>query len=74
MNFKYCGVGFYNVLVISNFKLHDVNFIGFCDKNSITTTTRTQVKERVQESTYQSHSSRTRSNLYLMDQQRGRGV
>jgi hypothetical protein len=29
MNFKYCGVGFYNVLVISNFELHDVNFIGF---------------------------------------------
>jgi hypothetical protein len=29
MKFKYCGVGFYNVLVITNFKLHDVNFIGF---------------------------------------------
>jgi hypothetical protein len=29
MNFKYCGVGFYNVLVISNFELYDVNFIGF---------------------------------------------
>jgi hypothetical protein len=29
MNFKYCGVGFYNVFVISNFELHDVNFIGF---------------------------------------------
>jgi hypothetical protein len=28
MNFKYLGVGFYNVLVISNFKIHDVNFIG----------------------------------------------
>jgi hypothetical protein len=29
MNFKYCGVGFYNVIVISNFELHDVNFIDF---------------------------------------------
>jgi hypothetical protein len=29
MNFKYCGVGFYNVLVISNFELHDADFICF---------------------------------------------
>jgi hypothetical protein len=29
MNGKYCGVGFYDVLVISKFELLDVNFIGF---------------------------------------------
>jgi hypothetical protein len=29
MNFTYYGVSSTNVLVISNFKLHDVNFIGF---------------------------------------------
>jgi hypothetical protein len=29
MNFTYCGVDSTNVLVISNFELHDVNFIGF---------------------------------------------
>jgi hypothetical protein len=43
-------------------------------KNTIATTTRTQVKKRAQESKRQSHNSRTHSNISLMNQQCGRRV